>query len=267
MVMALVILVVLGLALGSFVNAFVWRINKKKDWVKARSQCPKCRHELAAADLIPIVSWLLLNGHCRYCKKPISAQYPLVELAMAASFAASYYFWPGGVENTEDWVLLTTWLATSVGLMALLVYDARWMLLPNKILYPTAAIAAAGQLVYLIGFAPDKLEHAILWITSVAVASGIFGLIYLISKGKWIGFGDVRLGLVTGTVLASPALAVLMIVLASFLGVIFALPSLAKGDKTLASKLPFGPFLIAATFFCLLFGDSIVDWYKGILLP
>src|SRR3989344_8576881 len=133
----------LGLILGSFVNALVWRTYKKKAILKGRSQCVHCGHQLAPADLVPVLSWLVLGSRCRYCKKNISVQYPLVELGTAAVFAMSYVLWPVDLVGGQ-WVLFTTWLAVSVGLLALAVYDLRFMLLPNKILYWAAAAAAIG---------------------------------------------------------------------------------------------------------------------------
>jgi leader peptidase (prepilin peptidase)/N-methyltransferase len=105
-----------------------------------------------------------------------------------------------------------------------------------------------------------------MWATSVAVASGIFWLLFIASAGKWIGFGDIRLGIITGTVLAQPAKSFLMILLASILGTLFALPGLFSKKKTLLSKLPYGPFLIVATAITLLVGGSILDWYQKLLI-
>jgi prepilin signal peptidase PulO-like enzyme (type II secretory pathway) len=281
MVIAIIILAWLGLAFGSFVNALVWRVHeqskhqhkktksKKKEnlsIINGRSVCPDCRHTLAWHDLIPVISWILLRARCRYCKKPISWQYPVVELMGAVIFAGSYIFWPGSVDTAGDWVLLVTWLATAVGLLALAVYDSKWMLLPNKIIYPTFFIAACGRLIYIIGFAPQKWLALLMWATSVAVASGIFWLLFIASAGKWIGFGDIRLGIITGTVLAQPAKSFLMILLASILGTLFALPGLFSKKKTLLSKLPYGPFLIVATAITLLVGGSILDWYQKLLI-
>lgn len=275
MVVAIIVLAWFGLAFGSFVNALVWRLHEqsKKSRSKkqnlsilnGRSMCPHCRHVLGWQDLIPVFSWLALRGRCRYCKKPISVQYPLVELAGALVFIGSYVLWPGGLHHSGDWVLFITWLAASVGLLALVVYDLRWMLLPNKIIYPTAAIAAAGRLIYLIGYEPHKWHNLLMWAASVAVASGIFWLLFVISRGKWIGFGDVRLGLITGTILASPAKSFLMIFLGSVLGTLFITPGLITGNKTITSKLPYGPFLIAGCVIALLAGGSILDWYKNFL--
>lgn len=275
-----IVLVWFGLALGSFVNALIWRLheqsqakksksNKSKanlSIINGRSVCPNCRHKLAWYDLIPILSWVFLKGRCRYCKKPIPIQYPLVELALALVFTLSYAFWPVSISGGQ-WVLFITWLLAAVGLLALLVYDAHWMLLPNKIIYPTLAVAAVGRVVYLIGYEPHRLHALLYWLLGVAVASGLFWILYTVSRGKWIGYGDVRLGLITGTLLATPAKSFLMIFLASVMGVVLIIPALAAGKKTLASKLPYGPFLITATAICVLLGQPIIDWYKRIFLP
>ncbi len=263
------ILAVLGLALGSFVNALVWRLHKNQKGkgnglsvINGRSVCPNCRHVLVWYDLIPLVSWLALGGKCRYCRKPISVQYPLVELAGGLVFVGSYIWWPQTVHQNGQWLILSSWLVAFVGLLALAVYDLRWMLLPNKILYPALAVAVAGRAAYIAAFAPRKWHALALWAGSVIIASGIFWILYVTSKGKWIGYGDVRLGLVTGTLLADPYVAVLMIFLASLSGSLAALPDLIKHRKSLASRLPYGPFLIAATAVCVVFGQPIIDWYK-----
>jgi prepilin signal peptidase PulO-like enzyme (type II secretory pathway) len=274
--LAYAVLVILGLCFGSFINALVWRVHeqakgkgqrsKAKDLsiLKGRSMCPHCGHELAANDLVPVISWLFLRGKCRYCSRSISPQYPLVEAATALWFVFSYAFWPETL-NGGQWVLLITWLATSVGLIALAAYDFRWQLLPNRILYPTFYVALAGRLVYIIGFAPNKGHSLTSLVTSLLVASGIFWLLFTVSEGKWIGFGDVRLGLISGTVLADPFKSLLMIFLASVLGTLSVIPALAAGRKGLASRIPFGPFLILSTGICVLYGDSIINWYQGLL--
>ncbi len=272
--MWIAILVVLGLCLGSFVNALVYRLHeqsksktKTKDLsiLKGRSICPHCKHELAPADLIPLFSWLWLRGRCRYCKRSISKQYPLVEVALAVVFVGSYVFWPGNLAFTGQQLLFASYLASSVGLMALLVYDVRWMLLPTKVIYPTFAVALAGRLAYILFFVHYAVGHKLLMLAlSILVASGIFYLIHEASKGKWIGFGDVRLGLVLGALLADPVKSFLMIYVASILGLMYVLPSLIRRRKSIHGTLPFGPFLIAATWLVVIFGQSILDWYTRI---
>ncbi|MEK9196125.1 MAG: prepilin peptidase, partial [Patescibacteria group bacterium] len=138
------ILIVLGLCFGSFVNALVWRVYqqslpkakrpKKVDLSiqKGRSVCPNCHHVLGWQDLLPVISWLGLRGKCRYCSKPILWQYPLVEILTAVIFVISYLFWPFEFTGTEV-VIFGLWLAVVVNLVALAVYDVKWMLLPNRL--------------------------------------------------------------------------------------------------------------------------------------
>lgn len=275
MLSIVIVLFVLGLCAGSFVNALVWRIRQQgigskkqaKDLsiLKGRSMCPHCKHSLAWYDLIPLASWLILQGRCRYCRKPISPQYPIVEIIAGLVFAGSYLFWPDTVHLNGQWLLLSAWLVCSVGLLALAVYDLRWMILPNKIIYPTLVAAVIGRLGYLSFFEKRPLHGVLLWAGSVIISSGVFYALFMISKGKWIGFGDVRLGLVTGTLLADPYKSLSMLFLASFIGTIVILPALAKGNKTLASRLPYGPFLITGTAIMVVFGTSLVDWYKNLV--
>jgi leader peptidase (prepilin peptidase)/N-methyltransferase len=270
--MIVLVLIVLGLCFGSFINALVWRVHQQSkgktqrnlSLLHGRSMCPHCRHELAAQDLVPVLSWFVLGARCRYCQKPISIQYPMVEAATAAAFALSYVFWPQALHAGGQWTLFITWLAVLVGLIALLVYDAKWLLLPNKIVYPAFFTALAGRLAYIIFFASDKSHSFWLLIFSVSIASGVFWALYHLSHGRWIGYGDVRLGLVTGTVLAKPSLSLLMIFLASILGTLASLPGLVSGSRSFTSKLPFGPFLIVATAISLLFGPNLIDWYTNL---
>jgi prepilin signal peptidase PulO-like enzyme (type II secretory pathway) len=275
MLVIAVILFILGLALGSFVNALVWRLHeqtkpraKKTDLsiLKGRSICPHCRRRLSWYDLIPIISWLWLRGQCRYCRNPISVQYPVVELLMGLIFALSYLFWPEPLHLSGQWILLATWLGCSVGLIALAVYDLRWMLLPNKLIYPTLLLAVIGRLAFITAFEKHLLHALLLWLFSVVIASGVFLALFIVSDGKWIGYGDVRLGLITGTLLADPQKSLAMLFLASLIGTLIILPGLARGNKSLASKLPYGPFLISATAILVVFGDSLLNWYKNLIL-
>lgn len=264
MVLIAIIIGFTGLCLGSFVNAFVWRLHKKRDWVKERSECTHCGHILAAKDLIPVLSWLMLRGKCRYCNKQIDDS-PLVELGLGLAFALSYAYWPHTLGTTGQLALFTAWLVSLVGLAALFLYDLKWMLLPTKIIYTATAVAAAGNIIYLLSTPGDAGRFLLNWVLSVLVASGIFFALYVLSRGKWIGYGDVRLGLLTGTLLHSPSNAFLMIFLASVLGTLYVLPSLINKKRTYNARLPYGPFLILASVVCVLFGSSLINWYFNLL--
>lgn len=273
MLMTIVALVVIGLCFGSFVNALVWRLymqsspKPKKPKAKTskvnlsivngRSVCPHCHHELSAKDLIPLFSWLFLAGKCRYCSKKIGWQYPLVELVVAGLFVLSYLVWPNdfdlvGTINFGSWLLVLT------GLVALTVYDIKWMLLPNKIVYPLIILALVLAILNLTQGSVGV--YGLLY--SVLIASGIFFLLFQVSDGKWIGGGDVKLGLLLGLLLASPFMSFLMLFAASTLGTIYSLPAVVSGKLKASARIPFGPFLIVAGIFAYLFGAGIVDWYK-----
>jgi len=274
MIVIALVLFWLGLCSGSFVNALVWRLykqklgrksNKRLSILNGRSMCVNCKHMLAWYDLIPVISWFFLGGKCRHCKKPISKQYPVVEVVVGLIFAVSYALWPSTIHLNGQWVLFSGWLLASIGLLALAVYDLRWMILPNKIIYPTLAVAVLARVGYISFFDPKPFHAVVLWVLSIVVASGVFFCLFFISKGKWIGYGDVRLGLITGTLLADPAKSLAMLFLASLIGTLVILPALSKGNKNLASKLPYGPFLITATGIMVVFGERILDWYKNLI--
>jgi leader peptidase (prepilin peptidase)/N-methyltransferase len=275
MVMIIAVLVVFGLCLGSFINALVWRLHEQakeagkhkpdKKYLsslsigRGRSMCPVCKHELGAKDLVPLLSWLSLRGRCRYCRKPI-ADSPLVEAFTAAGFVASYIWWPVPLQGWQIAVFVL-WLALLVGLVALLVYDLRWLLLPNRIIYPLGLIAAA-QAVIIISIADKPLTVLLNTALGVAVGGGIFYVLFQVSEGKWIGGGDVKLGWLLGLVAATPARSLLFIFIAALSGSLVSLPLLANGRLKRTSTIPFGPFLIIGAIIVQLFGVNILHWYQ-----
>lgn len=274
----IIILGMLGLCFGSFVNALTWRLHEqarpKKKRVAAdkdlsiatgRSMCPACQHTLAWYDLLPVISWLSLGGRCRYCRKPISWQYPLVELATAGLFVFSYAFWPFSIFNLESYVLFGFWLVFLVGFMALAVYDLRWMILPDKIVFPMQALAATYAIAQ-IAILQTGWQGAQSAVWGVLLSAGLFYVIFQVSAGRWIGGGDVKLAVVLGLLIGGPANALLMLFVASMLGSIVGVPLLVFGKAGRATKLPFGPFLILATIIVYLFGAGLIGWYKHQLL-
>jgi leader peptidase (prepilin peptidase) / N-methyltransferase len=270
----IVLLAVVGLIFGSFIDALVWRIHeqaklqkKKKKAVipkeltmlHGRSMCPNCKHTLSALDLIPVLSWVMLRGKCRYCGKPISWQVPAIELLTGFLFVISYVLWP---ETMHGLGLLhfCFWLVFLVGFVALTVYDLRWYILPDRIVYPLIGLAVFEVLLSVVFF------HAG-WMTllgsvwGVLIASGIFFVLYQVSGGSWIGGGDVKLGIVLGIILGGPLLSFMLLFLASVLGTLVSLPLMAFGKAKRSTLIPFGPFLIAATIIIELFGSRFVDWF------
>jgi prepilin signal peptidase PulO-like enzyme (type II secretory pathway) len=269
-----IILILLGLCFGSFVNALVWRIheqslpkkkraanNKELSVTTGRSMCPNCLHTLAWYDLLPVVSWLSLGGKCRYCHKPISWQYPLVELATAGLFVFSYSFFPSKVYGLSSTVIFSLWLIMLVGFMALAIYDLRWMILPDRIVFPLQVLAVLYILTNFVISRGDwhVLSNALL---GFLCSAGLFYVLFQVSKGKWIGGGDVKLAVVLGLLLGGAEEALLMIFVASVLGSVIGIPLLLTKKTNLQGKIPFGPLLITATIVVYLFGASVITWYK-----
>lgn len=266
-----------GLAFGSFVNAIVWRIHEQakpkakrklkrsKDLSisKGRSVCVHCGHQLAAKDLIPLLSWISLGGKCRYCQKRVSWQYPLVELFMGVLYVLSYIFWPMELVGLLEWLQLTIWLAALVILVALLVYDFRWMLLPNRLVVPLIGVAVFYTILTIViqgGVSP--LLGAL---SGVLLSAGVFWLMFQLSDGAWIGGGDVKMSVALGLFAGSAIQAVLLVFVASVLGSLAAIPAIVRGEGRKA-KIPYGPFLIIATIIVVLFGAEITGWYERVFL-
>lgn len=226
--------------------------------------CPSCQHQLSAKDLVPVLSWLSLGGKCRYCRAPISWQYPAVELALAGLFVGSYLVWPYDWSSKEA-VLFGFWLVFLTGFMALAVYDLRWYLLPDKIVFLLIALALVQVFVVSVIYGGGISVITTAW-WGLVVGGGIFYALFELSGGRWIGGGDVKLGVALGLLLGGPLNSMLMIFIASLLGTVVALPMMLIGRAKTSSRLPFGPFLLVATIIVYLFGNSLITWYKQKLL-
>lgn len=264
--MVMLVIVLLGLCAGSFINALVWRIHeqakskvKQPDLsiLKGRSMCPACKHTLGVRDLMPLLSWIILGGRCRYCRKPIGWQYPIVEILTAGIFFASYTFWPYNV-TTGGWVSVVLWLGSATLLIALAVYDTYWMLLPNRLVYPLYVFT--GLLVASLAVSMQSWRFMGAAAVGGLLLSGMFYLLYQVSEGKWIGGGDVKLAVALGALAGGLLSSVLLLFLASLMGSIVGIPMMIKSHSR-KRLLPFGPFLIIATFVVFLWGQTFIDAY------
>ncbi|MBI4118792.1 MAG: prepilin peptidase [Parcubacteria group bacterium] len=244
-----VLVFVLGLAGGSFINALEWRLYRGKKTVWDRSQCIRCGHKLGVWDLIPVASFLALGGRCRYCRKKISWQYPAVELAsglglyyLALNFPPDLFIWLAGI------FLITVFI---------FVYDLKYLLIPHGAVFLGTVWALAG----LRYFDGDFLTSVL----SAALMFSFFFLPYYLSKGKWMGGGDSKLGLFLGLWLGWP-LVLEGLLMAYVLGTVIGLALIFFKRATLKSKMPFGPFLIIGAWVAYMWGETILVWYENILL-
>ena len=278
----------LGVIFGSFINALVWRLAKqegldtgeptpKKPKAKTsakksvattdysittgRSMCPQCHHTLAAKDLVPVLSWLSLRGKCRYCGQPISRQYPLVELLTGLLFMVFYLGWPFSLSGLHL-VQFVYGLIYIVFFVALAVYDARWFLLPDKLVFSLTGLAVTQVSLTAVWTGDVRA----LWepLAAAGVISGLFWVLYQVSGGRWIGGGDVKLAVALGLIVASPLQALLLVFCASLLGMLGSIPVLLGGKEGLKAHIPFGPYLLAGCFIVLLWGERLWTWYMSL---
>lgn len=252
----LIFLGILGLCAGSFAYAMTLRMYDGRDWVRGHSECDLCHAPLRWYDLIPLFSWLSTKGTCRYCKKRIGYGFPLVELATATSFMISYYWWPYGFTRL-GYVLLIVWLVMLTLLISLVIFDLKWKILPDKLVYPLIGIAMGSKLAQVAYFQDVSILLDVM--LSILVGAGVFYLLYAVSDGRYIGGGDVKYGVFFGILLASPFKSLLVISIGSIIGTLCIIPSALNRKTKLESQVPFGPSLIVATFIMYIFGDRIVE--------
>lgn len=261
MILIYIYIFAFGLIIGSFLNALIWRLHSGESMLE-RSRCPDCHQIIRWHDNIPLFSYLILRGKCRMCGKHISIQYPLVELITGLLFLLSFIV---VLENallpSTFYLLLKTWFVISV-MIIVFIYDLRWYLILDKVLLPAGVVLFLMQLVenWEIGNLL-KIENWILEIIAIVIGYGFFALQYHVSEGRWIGYGDVKLGILMGLALASPARIIAAIFLAYVFGAMVGVGLIALGKKELSSKLPFGTFLSVATVVILLYGEQIINRY------
>jgi leader peptidase (prepilin peptidase)/N-methyltransferase len=256
---------IIGLFIGSFLNCVSCRIFLEEDFVIKNSYCPNCNHKLSAIDLVPVFSFLLLKGKCRYCNDKISWQYPLAELATGIVFVLIYahlgFNLLGFFTGYQIWNLIYL-LSVFSFLVIAFIYDAKHFIIPDK-------VTISGIVVSLIWIAFSFFtgnyqgEQILSTIYSAVGASLFFFFLWLFSKGRAMGFGDVKLAFLLGLILGFPNIIVALF-FAFTVGAVMGLLFIISGEKKMESQVPFGPFLILGTLFALILGSQAVAWYWSI---
>lgn len=257
-VIYIIIIALFGLAFGSFFNVVIYRLRDKKSLL-GRSSCPKCNHELKALDLIPVFSFLFLGGKCRYCKEKISWQYFIVELTTSllfiSAFVLNYFF------KEFNWMLLVRDLIVVSAFIIIFVYDVRYMEIPDEVSIP------ASILILILNILVTKNFE--LFLLGGTIGACFFLIQFIVSKGLWIGGGDIRLGLLIG-VLFGPYYAIIAIFLSYLIGTIYSFPILInkyfnKNKENINQNLntvPMAPFLVIGSIIVLFFMPIISQILK-----
>lgn len=247
----------LGAVLGSFINAAEYRMARGQRIVvdpngrMSRSACTVCRVTLTTLDLVPVISFLMLRGRCRHCTARIAWQYPIVELITAALFAVAAWRFGWSAQTVIAWVILAV-------LVFVFIYDLKYYLILDRVMIPAMVVVFFVSLLFNQRDAADMLLGAFI--------GGLFFLLqFLISQGRWIGGGDIRLGVFMGVALGWQS-TIAALVIAYVLGALISVGLLAARRVTMQSHIPFGTFLSVAVAVCLLFGAQIIQWYTGLVL-
>lgn len=246
----LAIAFILGAVFGSFINCMAWRIANGESVVKGRSHCAVCGHHLGALDLIPIFSYIFLQGKCRYCGEKISPRYMAVEVVMAVAFVATVVRFDVSFEALRYLVLMCM-------LMGLSLVDLDKYIIPDRFII--------GGIIWWVVTVPLMTET---WqmqvkmglIGAFAIAGAMLVLSLLFDKvtGKEsMGGGDIKLFFMTGLYLG-PWVGLFNLIMACVIGIVFVLVLKQK-------KIPFGPAISLAVFFSTMVGNEVINWYLSLL--
>jgi prepilin signal peptidase PulO-like enzyme (type II secretory pathway) len=232
----------IGVCMGSFGNVIIFRTPEGKS-IRGRSVCRHCGKELRAWELVPLLSFLFLRGRCARCKNPLSWQYPLVELASGLLFltAISYlqYFHVALLLGAILWLLLL-----------IAVIDLRTKMISDALNIPFAILS----LIY-------SLVHGIFPWVAILVGAGFFLLQWAVSRGKWVGSGDIILAAGMGALLGTWQKTLVFLFLSYIIGALVAVVLMARGSASRKDMMAFGPFLIIGGIVAFFFGDWILEFY------
>ena len=233
----------IGLALGSFLNVVIFRFRDGKSVFTGRSQCLKCFSTIRWFDLVPVISYFFLKGRCRNCKEKISPLYPVVELVTAVVLFT--LFW--GAQETSLFLLLKAAMVATF--IVVLFMDMVHFIIPDK----SVLLLASLTVILKLSTSQKAFLNPLIF---ALVLTSFFAIIFLVSKGRWIGFGDIKLIFVIGFLFGYP-LGYLAIVVAVWIAFIFSIILLAAGKANMKTEIPFGSFLSASAIFFIIFGNEL----------
>lgn len=290
---------IIGTVLGSFAKVIADRsLVKQSFW--GRSYCPHCKKQLRWYDLFPILSFLILRGRCRHCRKKISLHYPLTEIILGLIIAVLFsQVVPQFTDFTDSFKLTLNLMGLIFSIFAVVVLyivaltDIKKMLIPDLVILPSIMIgliallviylAKIGYLYYILYnnplgryilspnnpyFTRHVLQTVEPFIWSIAAGLGIglfFTLLIIITRGRGMGGGDVKLGAFIGLTLGFPN-SVVALMLAFLTGAVVSIFLVLLKRKHFGQTIPFGPFLVLGSYIALFWGKEIVNWYLGLAI-
>lgn len=246
-----IILFLLGISVGSFLNVVIDRIPAGKTVLSGRSFCDACRKTLAWYELVPILSFLCLRGKCRTCKSKLSWQYPVVEVITGLLFISTFYF------TGNNYILLVYLLSIFSGLLAIFMTDLKYKIIPDHVLVFVSLLTCGYILLYQ---RPQGAGNFV----SALVLCLFFLLLFVVTKGKGLGFGDVKYAFFMGLFLGFPKV-VIGFYTAFLTGAVVSVILIIIGKKKFRQTVPFGPFLVIGTGIAYIYGDLFWSFFRGFI--
>lgn len=245
-----VLFFVVGLLVGSFLNVIILRLPEGESPVLGRSKCPKCQKKIAFYDLIPLLSYVILQGKCRNCKAYVSLQYPIVEIISGISFVFL-------LNRSGFSYLLFLYLVAISALIIIFVYDLRYLEIPEIFAWLFLAVTI------ILGVTQSNFSLANFLLGGL-VGGGILGILVGISDERLMGAGDIKIGLAFGFLFGYPQ-ALLFLFLSFIVGAVIGLILIAIKGKKLKSEIAFAPFMIIAGIITFIWGGTIISSYLSLI--
>ncbi len=260
------VLFLFGLAIGSFLNVVIYRMVHGDSPIRGRSYCDECKKPIAWYDNIPLFSFLILKRRCRHCKTPIPWEYPAVELLTGALFV--WWYMVGFTffqlsSQPLSFIQPIFWLSVGILFLVITFTDISYMIIPDSTVV-LLTVASVMYRLYLAHTGAMQTQDFIISLATALVCSLFFFALVLITKGRGMGLGDVKLVFPLGIILGYPN-SIVAIFVACVSGAIVGMLMMWRKSKKLTGVIPFGPFLIFGSVVALLWGDRLVSWYLSML--
>jgi leader peptidase (prepilin peptidase) / N-methyltransferase len=256
----------LGTMIGSFLNVIIYRSVIGESWVRGRSKCESCRKQLKWFDNIPLLSYMMIRGKCRYCQVSLSLSHPVIEFMTGVLFV--WWFWAGFVffrltQHPFTVIQPAFWLIVGLCLVVIFFADIRYMIIPDE----AVILLTILTLLYRVGLTLFGVMQPIDFLKTIlgcVLVWSFFFAIWWLTRGRGMGFGDVKFTVPFALLLGWPNV-FLGTFLAFCFGALVGVGLMLLGKKTIRQAVPFGPFLVVSTLVTLVYGAQIWQWYWNLL--
>ena len=259
----IVLTILLGLCVGSFLNVVIYRLPLGMSLVKPDSHCPKCNNPIKWYDNIPLLSWIILRGKCRHCKEPISIRYPLVELTNCVLWFLCLLCFTNFIipSNPMNWLKFITYCVISSTLLCIFFCDLDHMEIPEIF---QGILLICGLILILDDPSKDVLMQKVFGFLGAGALFIVVNFVFkLIKKRDGIGFGDVELVACMGLILGGFNVTFALLVSCVVGGIALLIISLVRKEK--GKEYPFAVLLVGGMYLAMFLGEYVVNWYIGLL--